>query len=120
MLERRACLLVRAVLGRRDAGGKADDGPVGDVAVHALRVERALGHIKEDDVGVRRGLLAVSVRVSTQAAVGDAAADTVLRHADGECGAAFLGNSPGILPSPVFCQETDRFLHFQPQRHRHK
>ena len=58
-----------------------------DVAVHSLRVEYALGHIKEGDVGVRRGLRAVGIRVCTQAAVGVAVADTVLRRADGVCGA---------------------------------
>lgn len=51
-LERRACAQVRAILGRRVAVGEPDDGPVGDVAVHALCVERARGHVQERDVRV--------------------------------------------------------------------
>ena len=82
-LEHRTCLLVRAVLGRRDASGYPDDGPVGDVAVHARRVVRALGHVEEDDVRVRRGLRTVGVRVGTQAAVGVGVSDAAVCRADG-------------------------------------
>ena len=41
VLERRARAQVRAILGRRVAVGEPDDGPVGDVSVHPLSVERA-------------------------------------------------------------------------------
>jgi hypothetical protein len=80
---------VRAIYGRRDAGVHPDDGPVGDIPVHALRVERALGHVEERDVGVLRAPRAAASRVVTEPAVRVGVADAVevraerVRDADG-------------------------------------
>jgi hypothetical protein len=46
-LARRDDALVRGGRHGRFAVGRLDDVPVGDVAVHALGVKRALGHVEE-------------------------------------------------------------------------
>ena len=86
-LERRARAQVRAILGRRVAVVEPDDGPVGDVSVHPLSVERALGHVEERDVGVLLVLRAAAVRVVAQPAVSVGVADTVEGRADRVCDA---------------------------------
>ncbi len=64
--------------GHRSAGGNPDDGQVGDVAVHALCVECAMGHVEEGDIRVRRIPHPVEVRVGAQATVGLDIADAVV------------------------------------------
>ena len=81
-LESRACAQVRGVHGRRVAAEGPDDGPVGDVSVHPLSVERALGHVEERDVGVLLALHAVAVRVVAQPAVSVGVADALEGRAD--------------------------------------
>ena len=81
-LERRACAQVREVHGRRVAAADPDDGPVGDVSVHPLSVERALGHVEERDVGVLLVSRAAAVRVVAQPAVSVGVADALESRAD--------------------------------------
>ena len=68
--------------GHRVAAAGPDDGPVGDVSVHPLSVERALGHVEERDVGVLLVLRAAAVRVVAQPAVSVGVADAVEGRAD--------------------------------------
>ncbi len=67
---------------RRVAGRHPDGGPLGDVAIHALCVERVLGHVEERDVGVLHVPRAVGVRVGADTAVGVVVADAVDGRAD--------------------------------------
>ena len=82
LLESRACAQVREVHGHRVAAAGPDDGPVGDVSVHPLSVERALGHVEERDVGVLLVLRAAAVRAVAQPAVSVGVADAVEGRAD--------------------------------------